>query len=90
MANRHAHKKLRAEIRARMRVTGESYQRARARILRSGRVRAELTVAQHFGRPRTIATIEVYGVALNMVVPRLDARDTPLSTLRASLPRGVN
>ena len=30
MANRHAHKKLRAEARARMRTTGESYQAALA------------------------------------------------------------
>ncbi|WP_394823641.1 hypothetical protein [Pendulispora albinea] len=33
MANRHSHKKLRAEVRARMRETGESYQTAHRRIV---------------------------------------------------------
>jgi hypothetical protein len=69
MANRHSHKKLRVEIRARMLETGESYQAARHRILGSPRrhpagVRltgvlageVDLIPVTFFGVPLTLAT----------------------------------
>jgi hypothetical protein len=73
MANRHTHKKLRAEIRARMIATGESYQKARARILSSvaaqDRPRTDLVPVSYFGIPATLATLETHGVAVLAVVP---------------------
>jgi hypothetical protein len=73
MANRHTHKKLRAEIRARMAQTGESYQRARARIL-APRVSAvgpqtDLVAFSCFGIPATLATIEMHGMAVALLLP---------------------
>jgi hypothetical protein len=69
MANRHSHKKLRAEIRARMVETEESYQAARHRILRSPRRHSagvlvtgllagevDLIPVTFFGVPVTLAT----------------------------------
>ncbi len=61
MANRHAHKKLRAEIRARMAKTGESYQAARNRIAtRAVRhaIAVDLVPFTRFGVPMTLATFE--------------------------------
>jgi hypothetical protein len=67
MANRHTHKKLRAEVRARMAATGESHQTALQRILlrraasRTGapaRV-PELIATTYFGVPITVAAYEV-------------------------------
>lgn len=66
MANRHAHKKLRAEIRARMARTGESYQRAHARIL--ARPRVHLTPFVSHGKEGVIATIDDRGVVLHVLV----------------------
>jgi hypothetical protein len=67
MANRHSHKKLRAEIRARMASTGESHQAAHRRILalRSSARRGEhtgvpeLIATTYFGVPITVAAYEV-------------------------------
>ncbi|MCL2451110.1 MAG: hypothetical protein FWD17_19360 [Polyangiaceae bacterium] len=73
MANRHAHKKLRAEVRARMRATGESYQQALASTL-AGRAgakppRVDLVPFSYFGVPATLATIESDDRAVAWVVP---------------------
>jgi len=67
MANRHSHKKLRAEIRARMASTGESYQSAQRRVLVSrstprglGRGGVpDLIATTYFGVPITVAAYEV-------------------------------
>lgn len=67
MANRHSHKKLRAEIRARMALTGESHQTAHRRIvsLRSSAQRGEragvpeLIATTYFGVPITVAAYEI-------------------------------
>lgn len=67
MANRHSHKKLRAEIRARMASTGESHQTALRRILasRSHERRVEgsgvpdLIATSYFGVPITLAAYEI-------------------------------
>ena len=79
MANRHSHKKLRADIQQRMAATGESYQGARQRILlgEAGRVRggggggggAELVAASYFGIPVLLATFETLGRRIFMRVP---------------------
>jgi hypothetical protein len=73
MANRHTHKKLRAEIRARIKATGESYQLARSRILSrppslSG-ARTDLVPFSYFGLPGTLATFELQGVAVVAFLP---------------------
>ena len=67
MANRHSHKKLRAEIRTRMASTGESYQAAWRRLvaLRSNERRSQptgvpdLIAASYFGLPITVAAYSV-------------------------------
>jgi hypothetical protein len=67
MANRHSHKKLRAEIRSRMASTGESYQAALRQVLalRGAERRGERTsvpdliAASYFGVPVTVAAYEV-------------------------------
>jgi hypothetical protein len=73
MANRHTHKKLRAEIRARVQKTGESYQQARARILSRGVAlsveHAELVPFSYFGLPATLATFELQGMTVAAFVP---------------------
>lgn len=100
MANRHAHKKLRAEIRARMRKTGETYQQARTRVLsprRPARVpRTALVPCAYFGLPGTLATIEMHGVTVSMLLPSAKLwgqgypHPFPLSMLRSALvTRGV-
>jgi hypothetical protein len=73
MANRHAHKKLRAEVRARMSATGESYQRAHARVA-TRRVSAtspqtDLVPVSYFGIPLVLATIETQGMSVAVLVP---------------------
>jgi hypothetical protein len=68
MANRHSHTKLRAEIRARMASTGESYQTAHRRILalRSSAPRVERTdvpdliATTYFGMPITVAAYKIF------------------------------
>ena len=95
MANRHSHKKLRAEIRARMATTGESYQAAQQRILlrpRDERTRVDLVAFRFFGVPLTLATTEgglVHSVAV------LGPTPVPGPSYRLPLaawfsPRGVN
>jgi hypothetical protein len=95
MANRHAHKKLRAEIRARMAETGESYQKARTCILaqKSGASdpKADLVHCSYFGFPLALATIEARGTAIAILVPssRMWGRGYPQpyppSLLRAAM-----
>ena len=73
MANRHAHKKLRAEIRARMAATGESYQQAFARVT-TGQVTAtapqtDLVRVSCYRIPLALATIEMHGMSVAVLVP---------------------
>jgi hypothetical protein len=75
MANRHHHKKLRAEARARMARTGESYQQARQRVLAppsSAAVQAfsgfDLLEFSYFGKPAILASWHSYGVAVAIVL----------------------
>jgi hypothetical protein len=59
MANRHAHKKLRSEIRARMVKTSESYPTVRDRVLSRPRpldTAVDLLPFTYFGLPLTLAT----------------------------------
>jgi hypothetical protein len=99
MANRHTHKKLRAEIRARMAATGESHQQAHTRIegLRVSvrEPRTDLVAFSFFGVPATLATLETHGFTVFAVVPssRLwekgQLRPFPFPLVRAlSRPRG--
>lgn len=67
MGNRRHHKRMRADVRATMAVTGESYQQALAR-LRDARRRAamptrdvDLIPIEYFGVPVTLATFEILG-----------------------------
>jgi hypothetical protein len=73
MANRHSHKKLRAEVRARMARTGESYQQARQKLLalrRSGSASAQacsgfdLLEFRYLGKPAVLASWHSYGVPI--------------------------
>jgi hypothetical protein len=95
MANRHSHKKLRAEIRARMATTGESYQAARQRILmrtRETRTNVDLVPFRFFGVPLTLATAEggvVHSIAVLGLGPR-STRPYPLPLAAWLMPRGVN
>lgn len=69
MANRHANKRLRAAVRARMASSGESYQRAHAHLLRkrSAATRGvDLLTCRWFGIPITLATIDV-GLGMSVV-----------------------
>ena len=73
MANRHAHKKLRAEVRARMAATGESYQQAHARVatrqVSATAPQADLVPVSYFGIPLALATIEMHGMSVAVLVP---------------------
>jgi hypothetical protein len=100
MANRHSHKKLRVQIRARMARTGESYQRARDHLLASERSdtppRTDLVPFSYFGIPATLATIEDRGLTVFSVLPSSTLwqkgypHPLPISLLRTALrPRGV-
>jgi hypothetical protein len=62
MANRHSHKKLRAEIRARMASTGEGYQVAHRRILA---LRSTARRIERAGVPALIATT-YFGVSITV------------------------
>jgi len=99
MANRHSHKKLRAEIRARRVTTGESYQTARQRVLARQTpdpIAADLTPLTRFGVPMTLATLSGGGVQWFAVLghaPRtatLAVHASPLFAMRLLRPRGVN
>jgi hypothetical protein len=93
MANRHSHKKLRAEIRVRMASTGESYQAARARIVtRAMDVEIDLVPFRFFGVPMTLATAEgriVHSIAV-LRATRGSAPSYPLPVAAWLRPRGVN
>ncbi|WP_437315238.1 hypothetical protein [Sorangium sp. So ce385] len=99
MGNRHHHKKLRADVRARMARTGESYQRALARILdeRSSPAPArgvDLVPIAYFGAPAALATFEIAGRLACLVVssphrPRPFPHD-PLVALAMRGPRTVH
>jgi hypothetical protein len=95
MANRHSHKKLRAEIRARMAKTGESYQAARQRILvRTGErgTRVDLVPFRFFGVPMTLVTMEgpvVHSLAVLKPVPT-SSRSYPLPLAAWLSPQGLN
>jgi hypothetical protein len=73
MANRHAHKKQRAEVRARMASTGESYQKALTHILSrqvaGSSPQTDLVSFYYFGIPVTLATIQMHGMAVAVLVP---------------------
>lgn len=73
MANRHAHKKLRAEVRARMRATGESYQQAHARVaarqVSATAPQTDLVPVSYYGIPLALATIEMLGMSIAVLVP---------------------
>lgn len=94
MANRHSHKKLRAEILARMARTGESYQVAREHIVgRSTQARREVDLVpfRFFGVPMTLATAEggpVHSVAV-LGSPR-STRSFPLPFVAWLSSQGVN
>lgn len=68
MGSRHGNKKLRNAVKARMAATGETYQRARTRILEgvapnaSGAARrVDLISISYWGRAATLATFEIAG-----------------------------
>jgi hypothetical protein len=98
MANRHAHKKLRAEIRARMAKTGESYQAARDRILshtKQREVAVDLLPLTYFGVPLTLATGDAQGHFHTIAVIRHTTRlarsfAVPLVAWAWLRPNGVN
>jgi hypothetical protein len=73
MANRHAHKKLRAEVRATMAATGESYQQAHARVVTrwvsANAPKTDLVPVSYFGLPLALATIEMHGMSVAVLVP---------------------
>ena len=98
MGNRHHHKKLRAEVRARMARTGEGYQQALARILHERAARTgdavDLLGIEYFGVPATLATFEIGGrlaclVVSSRHVPR-PFPDTPIFALRSFDPHAVH
>jgi hypothetical protein len=73
MGNRHHDKKLRAEVRARMARTGETYQRALDRVLRGRRAsanepRVDLQRIDWFGDEAALATIQNMGVTMCFIV----------------------
>jgi len=94
MANRHSHKKLRAEVRAHMATTGESYQSCRARILARHDTDASIDLVpfRFFGVPMTLATAEgevVLSVTVLRTTPAL-ARSYPMPLATWLRPQGVN
>jgi hypothetical protein len=99
MANRHAHTKLREEIRRRMLSTGEPYQKAREAIVsrRSARPRAgavDLVAARYFGLSITFATFETTARPILLLVPSAPTRGgvyppSPQSPLFGMRPPGV-
>jgi hypothetical protein len=99
MSNRHAHKKLTAEIRARMAKTGERYQTARDRILARPRDPAsavDLVPCARFGVPTTLAILSTHSlhwIAWLGHAPRSGRAVVPASApfaMVALRPRGVN
>ncbi len=83
MANRHAHKKLRAEIRAHIAKTGDGYQTARNRIL-AARERqhdaVELVATRYFGMRMTLATFQTpspYAVMISWELRKVEGWGYP-------------
>jgi|CZKU01.1.fsa_nt_gi hypothetical protein len=78
MANRHAHKKLRAEIRARMAARGESYQQAYAHVATrrasATAPQTDLVPVSYYGIPLALATIEMHRI-LESVAPEVLKRN---------------
>lgn len=77
MANRHSHKKLRTEARARKARTGESYQQARQRLLdltssfsSSPQACSGFNVLEFrcFGKPAVLASWHSFGIPIAMVL----------------------
>lgn len=98
MGNRHHHKKLRAEVRARMARTGEGYQRALAKILEERTARpanaVDLVRIDYFGVSAALATFEIAGRLACVVVssrqlPR-PLPETPLLALGSFDPHAVH
>lgn len=90
MGNRHHHKKLRAEIRARMVTTGESYQRALAWVL-AARDKYSLLEIEYFGASATLAVYAIEGRMACLVVSSSHQRGPfPRTPLHALRDRGVN
>ena len=83
MGNRHHNRKLRAAVRAAMARTGESYQKALARLQSARQVSialprdVDLIPIDYFGVPLTLATFELVG-ALSCVVMSVDHLPQPL------------
>ncbi|MBX3226845.1 MAG: hypothetical protein KIT84_38495 [Labilithrix sp.] len=95
MGNRRHHKKLRAEVRARMARTGESYQQALARVLEGRTAGAvDLLRIEYFGAPATLATFEVAGRLACVVVSSRHAPrpfpESPIYALRSLDPHAVH
>jgi hypothetical protein len=99
MGNRHHHKKLRAEVRARMASTGESYQTALARIQArrsASAVRSpmDLVSVEYFGVTATLATYEIAGRLACVIVSSPHHRGpfpaNPLVALASRGPRFVH
>ena len=88
MGNRHHDKKLRAEVRARMARTGETYQQAldRLRVRRRAEPRVDLVPFDWFGAQAALAPIEKMGVA------GVDVVSAPLQKLpfAVHVPRAVS
>ena len=94
MANRHSHKKLRAEIHARMAETGKSYQTVREQILASPNRHNEVDLVEltFFGQPMTLATAE--GRSFHCITVIRHARPTARSFFLPWMtwlrPQGIN
>jgi hypothetical protein len=75
MGNRHHHKKLRAQVRAAMAQTGETYQQALSRLSRGKRSpsfearEVDLICIDYFGTPLTLATFEILENLSCVVMP---------------------
>ncbi|AUX19809.1 hypothetical protein SOCEGT47_002620 [Sorangium cellulosum] len=95
MGNRHHNKKLRADVRAKMARTGESYQKALARLLAErsapGPVRGvDLVPIDYFGAPAALATFEIAGrLACLVVSSPHHPRPFPRGPLVALAARGL-
>ncbi|HYQ29209.1 MAG TPA: hypothetical protein VER04_18385 [Polyangiaceae bacterium] len=74
MGNRHHNKQLRAQVRARMAKTGESYQQALSRLSPRPSLGAQTTDVDflridYFGTPLTLATFEILEQVSCVVLP---------------------
>jgi hypothetical protein len=91
MGNRHHHKKMRADVRAIMARTGESYQQVLVRLRARAQPRpaaeghqVDLLPVSYFGLPVTVATFELLGDLSCVVVSAHHlARPLPANPLLA-------